>query len=226
MTDQELLMSIGRYLVPDQGSRQLGRNVWGKVQAADNSAVDFVNYLLGNSPTSAMGAGGVRGGGSPAGGGGGGGWGATPTYATGASAPVVNTPMVGYGEPNYANSNAGRQKLMAAGSAPTTAPIKQSNTGVDQLTASLTRPNLNLTTSTSYPGYGDRGPLTVPAGSNYVPQTAPPLVPGAYTIPGGTGRGPMTGMDGQTSSPTGVSWGPTPDYYGMQEQWTPPVTGK
>jgi hypothetical protein len=129
--------------------------------------------------------------------------------------------LIGYGEPNYATGS--RSPIMKGASAPKTPPVKQPSGVGNNLASSLvTRPHLNLTTSSSYPGYGDRGPLTVPTSSGYVPQTAPPLVPGAYTIPG---YGGLTGLDQQTNPPA-VPFGPTPDYYGMQETWTPQVSGK
>lgn len=224
MTDQELLQAIGRFLVPDQASRQLGTNVWGHVKNADNAASDFMNYLMGNKtlsqspnaqnylPPSAMGgfaANNIPR--SPMGGGGGIGW-SNVTY-----------PDLAPGLPGGDIAASRKSMDMRLGSAPKTMPMKKPTGKTNDLASSLvTRPNLNLTAATSYPGYGDRGPLTVPAGSNYVPQTAPALVPGAYTIPGGGG---LTGMAGQaTASP--AEWGPTPDYYGMQERWTPTVTGK
>jgi hypothetical protein len=120
--------------------------------------------------------------------------------------------LIGYGEPNYATGS--KSPIMKGASAPKTPPVKQPSGQGNNLASSLvTRPNLNLTTGTSYPGYGDRGPLTVPAGSGYVPQTSMPIIPGAYTQP-------------QIMASAQTPWGPTAADYGMQEQWTPQVSGK
>jgi hypothetical protein len=178
----------------------LGKNIdiMGKIRSADDSAVNFVNYLMGANPNylhAGYGQGGyVKD--------------QIPQYPT---APVVSSPMVGYGEPGYGDMGKTKNTIMVGASAPKTLPVKQPSGRTNDLASSLvTRPNLP---SASYPGYGDRGALTVPPGSNYVPQTAPQLVPGAYTVPA-----PIVN--------TPISWGPTSDYYGMQEQWTPAASGK